>query len=384
MRASQIEHDRPAVVRTLAVTCICLSLAFGTAVGAAAGGTAADADVSYESSLDRQGDGPTYRWDSTPLRLSLSVDDVAPSSVVCLEYRRSFQNDTERIACRDPSVGENGTTSLQFERPEWPGSSPGRYVLVASIGPPDAPELRDRMVLDRVVVLAKGGDVDGDGLRNIVEYRGPTNLTNPDTDGDGLRDGAERSVYNTSPVRADTDGDGLRDGVEVMFGTDPNGQPNDSHSLLASSVSGAREDKDDAVSDSQAEPTVGWPTVPLPIPLRYVAVVVLAVLAVWKLLGVLRSALTGRVRGLRGTASSRDDDTLASTDGGDQSLPPEEEYVLELLRRRREPVQQGTIVDETGWSKAKVSRVVSQLAARGWVEKRQEGRRNVIVLKEES
>ncbi len=70
--------------------------------------------------------------------------------------------------------------------------------------------------------LAPGGDVDGDGVSNILD---------PDSDDDGLKDGqellpnrflAQGSAHErpaTDPARADSDGDGLPDEWEVRWST---------------------------------------------------------------------------------------------------------------------------------------------------------------------
>ncbi len=64
-------------------------------------------------------------------------------------------------------------------------------------------------------------DPDGDGLKNIDEFKFKTDPRNPDTDGDGLTDGDEVNKYHTDPRSPDTDGGGINDGVEVGRGTDP-------------------------------------------------------------------------------------------------------------------------------------------------------------------
>ena len=65
-------------------------------------------------------------------------------------------------------------------------------------------------------------DTDGDGLNDDVEvFENNTDPTVADTDGDGLDDGEETDDYGTDPLVADTDGDGLDDGAEVRLGSDP-------------------------------------------------------------------------------------------------------------------------------------------------------------------
>ncbi len=76
--------------------------------------------------------------------------------------------------------------------------------------------------LDRNNPDDAGLDEDEDGLTNLAEVEGGTELDNPDTDGDGVNDGDEvNGDPATDPLVADTDGDGLSDGAEAEAGTNP-------------------------------------------------------------------------------------------------------------------------------------------------------------------
>jgi hypothetical protein len=68
------------------------------------------------------------------------------------------------------------------------------------------------------------GDLDGDGLTNLDEYRYGSDPTNPDTSGDGISDGDAVHVYGISPLGdtgTDTSGDGLTDYRALFLGLDP-------------------------------------------------------------------------------------------------------------------------------------------------------------------
>ncbi len=82
-----------------------------------------------------------------------------------------------------------------------------------------------------VLVIAKAGDLDGDGLQNSREVAGDTALLNPDTDGDDLEDGVEVTRFGTDPLSADTDGDGLEDAAEIRAGSDPTRSDTDGDGL---------------------------------------------------------------------------------------------------------------------------------------------------------
>lgn len=57
-------------------------------------------------------------------------------------------------------------------------------------------------------------DPDGDGLRNLTEYKRRTKPRRADSDGDGLRDGLEVGRFGSNPKTRDTDADGIHDGYE--------------------------------------------------------------------------------------------------------------------------------------------------------------------------
>jgi hypothetical protein len=82
-------------------------------------------------------------------------------------------------------------------------------------------------------IYGPDGDIDGDGVSNINEYKLgyiPTSQdslgngmgdANQDSDGDGLANAVEQSTYLTDSSQADTDDDGVNDGKEVSDASDP-------------------------------------------------------------------------------------------------------------------------------------------------------------------
>lgn len=71
------------------------------------------------------------------------------------------------------------------------------------------------------------------------------------------------------------------------------------------------------------------------------------------------------------------------TDGIDPALLSDEERVEHLLSENGGRMKQGAIVEETGWSNAKVSQLLSAMAEEGRVEKLRIGRENLISLPDE-
>ncbi|WP_123538825.1 helix-turn-helix transcriptional regulator [Halosimplex salinum] len=243
-------------------------------------------------------------------------------------------------------------------------------------------------------------DTDGDGLEDGVEVgTHETDPTDPDTDGDGLEDGPEVNTYGTNPTNADTDGDGLEDGAEVNeYETDPTDPDTDG----------------DGVPDAE-EVDTGNATVP-PVALAGLAGVAVAATAVTLFLawsGRLPVARLRRRFGGGEPAEPADGDRAdAETDGDAEPVPAavvsetdagstdvespsadeeeipteflsDEEVVFTLLDDHDGRMRQAALVEETDWSKSKVSRVLSAMEDDGSIVKVDVGRGNVVMRPED-
>ena len=85
-------------------------------------------------------------------------------------------------------------------------------------------------------------------------------------------------------------------------------------------------------------------------------------------------AAAGGASGVSAADATGDDDDV------DPSLLSDEERVERLLERNDGRMKQATIVDEMGWSDAKVSQLLSAMAAEGRIDKLRLGRENLISL----
>ena len=79
-------------------------------------------------------------------------------------------------------------------------------------------------------------------------------------------------------------------------------------------------------------------------------------------------------------AATTDTDTEPVTGPSDPELLSDEERVERLLERNGGRMKQTNIVDETGWSNAKVSQLLSNMAETDRVDKLRIGRENLISL----
>jgi hypothetical protein len=249
---------------------------------------------------------------------------------------------------------------------------------------------REVRVLDTDPTAA---DTDGDRLPDGAEAtRWETNPTVADTDGDGLSDGAEVVDHGTDPLRTDTDGDGRSDGAEVAAGTDPAGG-----ALLPAAWRPGGDPAGPAVAGGA------------------VVLVAAAVIAARRLRvrERLRSAggdgatggedgagreVTGAVPSAGGTepvdAPLELDDAEAVEGRGapapdrtpmpddDAAALADDERVLRLLAASDGRLRQSAVVERTGWSKSKTSRLLSRMSDDGRVEKVDIGRENLIALPE--
>ena len=281
------------------------------------------------------------------------------------------------------------------------GFEDGREVSVGTdltVADTDGDEVKDGAEVDTYETNATTADTDGDGLNDGSEIELGTDPTTPDTDDDELRDAVEVNTYETDPKDVDTDGDGLEDGAEVkQFGTDPTAGDSDGDGL----EDGAEVDEyetdptdpdtnDDGVSDSQEAEREETSDLPLLVGVPLLVLVVLAGLGYWYRR---RSGGPGdrppetpggeempaQAASETPASGGRSEDKSATGDGGlPPSAVPNDSRVLALLDEHGGRIQQASVVEETEWSKSKVSRVISTMEEEGQIRKIDVGRGNLL------
>lgn len=185
-----------------------LDSTFGT------GGKVLDTRISY-----RYNQGLAMALQSNGQILTCGIDSSFDQLYTLSRYNSNGQ----------PDVGFNGTGYVQTlcgtDTKYAAGvtvATNGNIYLAGSCGAYDG----DDFALLR---YEGGGDLDNDGLSDVVEtntgtYVSPSNTgtdpENPDCDNDGLWDGDELA-YGSNPLIKDTDGDGFDDGYEVASGFNP-------------------------------------------------------------------------------------------------------------------------------------------------------------------
>ena len=214
-------------------------------------------------------------------------------------------------------------------------------------------------------------DSDSDGLQDgveIEEYQSDPSLS--DSDHDGLPDGQEVNTYGTNPTEPDSDGDGLSDGEELnRFGTNPNRMDTDNDGTSDSvEVQSSAFDRFDTSS--------------------YLLIGIVIFVGVIGVVLYRRQDVVPRFdrpRPAKPEAKSPADQEVTPAAQGpvnEESIPPEflsnEDCILSLLADHEGKVEQATIVEETGWSKSKVSRVLSQMEDDELIVKIDVGRGNLV------
>ena len=192
-----------------------------------------------------------------------------------------------------------------------------------------------------------------------------TNPLSKDSDGDGLFDAQE--VYGkTNASNSDTDGDGVNDAKDPKP-TDPNVATSTAAKTTASTST--------ALAHQQSKNFSG-------LQLLLVSIIGIGVFGAAVLLW-----RTGHDDPNPSTSTAEGDTTAVpvtnseedSTDDADDILT-DEGQVLKLLRDNRDRMKQVDIVEETGWSKSKVSRLLSRMEERGDVNRLRVGRGNIVYL----
>jgi len=293
--------------------------------------------------------GTPYVWASESLELRTTVH-TETGSVERSKSACAYILDGDRETLEEVDCGRWNATNrhryVRLELPEWPAGARGtRYLRVElrEAAPADGEDRNESEVVRRdsheaqVQVIAKEGDLDGDGLSNAREVELGTDFTTADTAGNGLSDSEEVYQYGTDPLAADTTGDGVGDGTIARLGLPP--------------------------------------TVPYVI--HGATVLLLAGLAAL-VAGGLRLRRTLRTP----TPTDRPPEapSVEATDIAVDEPRTKEETVLSILLENDGRMKQSTLVDRTEWSKATVSRLLSSLEEEGRVEKIQVGRGNVVQL----
>lgn len=369
--------------RVMVVFCLLVLLGAGIPTMAQPTAEAGISDVSISGSgvvsPAATGNDSTYLWQGESFNVSTTFVDypTAKNYRTCIGYERegapARQLGTE-CALQSLPNGTNGTST--FTNVTWPANATGEQELVVELQ--GLSNETNATVLDRntvnVTVLQRNGDLDGDGLTNGKEVESGYNVSNPDMDSDGLNDGAEVNQYGSNPQNPDTDGDGVRDGVEIQGGTDPAMTDTDGDGL---------NDRFETTGLLRTNATDS----------RTVLWLVLAALLVGILVvgGGVRVRRWWRERGgLAALTSTGSDETQTDTEDDVTADPPptdptpepltDEDRVLALLREHGGRMKQTRIVDETDWSKAKVSRLLSSMTEDGTIDKLSIGRENIISL----
>jgi hypothetical protein len=306
--------------------------------------------------------GTPYVWESEPLvtRVTLEPRPSTNTKRVCgyiLDENETMEREIGCTSWNSSSRRKRATIEL----PAWPaGTSGPRYLEYeyteqipatngtnSSNGTQDGQQYREvthDTYRTEVHVIGKQGDLDGDGLANAREVAEGTDFTRADTDGDGLSDRAEVYQYGSDPLAVDTTGDGIEDGTIASMGLPPT-VPYVVHGVVLGGL---------------------------------LAVVAIAVgsLKLWQ---VLRQPAGPTMSPAPQGTSSGTSAGEAAANGAPRS---KEDEVFQVIKEHGGQMRQADLVDETEWSKATVSRLLSTLEDDGRVEKIRVGRGNVVRLTE--
>jgi hypothetical protein len=376
--------------------------------------------IKNDSDSDGLGDGLEIKvYHTDPLDADTDGDGLADGREVDIGTAAT-RADTDRDGLEDgPEVNTYQTNATAADT-DGDGLADGAEVELGT-NPTMADTDEDGLTDGEEVTLydtdPTRADTDGDGFDDDIEvFENSTDPTVADTDGDGLDDGEEINDYGTDPLVADTDGDGLDDGAEVRLGSDPTDPASTADPGPVTRLVLAVRDR------------------PLAAGLLGAAVVLLAA-------GLLSRRLAGRLdidpvgRALRGVPvvggsadgdESRDGGTgeadaeepdrePATTEGGGEPEPTEpaadagaasgpavdeptpeeevgasptnlpedavltnEERVAGLLAENGGRMLQSDMVEAADWSKATVSRVLTEMEEAGEVTRVDIGRGNLV------
>lgn len=306
---------------------------------------------------DSDGDGlsdgdEVNRFASDPLVPDTDGDGLGDG----VEVNKHETNPTERDTDTD-NLTDSDEVNVHRTDPTTPDS--------------DGDGLEDGAEVNKYDSNPSRADTDGDGLDDGTEINVQgTDVTVADTDGDGLEDGPEVNRYGTNPTKADTDGDGLADGAEVnRYGTNPTKPDTDGD--------GHSDGREVAAGTDPSQGVwllpIAWQPYRGLIGLAVLVVVLAAAGAV-----VVERRTTVRAAIDRGRARLGTVLAAWTTDGDEPDRHTNEGRILRLLEEHDGRLPQSEIVEQTDWSKAKVSRLLSSMEAEDKVRKISVGRGNLI------
>jgi hypothetical protein len=361
----------------LAVLLVCLSGLVGavpiaddpnTASGASADDNETlgihEVAVSGDGYIDEQDEtvpnhpGPPYLWSSEPAVFTATIGGEVTDEeyAVCGEATDSDGEVLADLGCESVAL-TGGEQEVAFEVDEWSEEPQGDVWITIEL----EDEIGDVTHYETMPIslIHPEGDLSGDRLTNEEEVRYGTDFTTPDTTGNGLTDWEEIHLYESDPLATDTSGDGISDAMAVRLGLDP--------------------------------------TIPY-LPYAYVGggLIVVVVLVIgggavgWQFMrrygdgGAAESTTEYSEEG-ESIDSSPDSPPVAAFPVAEpeQEGPPltKEEEVCRLLGEHDGRMKQSQIVEQTEWSQATVSRLVSKLEREGTITKLRTGRENIVELR---
>ena len=303
--------------------------------------------------------GVPFVWESESLETKVTLEPRPSTNTkqVCGRILDEQHEEVETLGCTSWNSSSRKRRAT-LELSAWPAGSSGthylQYVYLEQVpnetngsqggNAQEYEQVEHDRFQTEVYVINKQGDLDEDGLSNAREVEVGTDFTQQDTDGDGVSDRAEVYQYGSDPLKSDTTGDGIDDGTIAGFGLPPT-VPYIVHVVVFGGL---------------------------------VAVVAVAVgsLKLWRLLQ--ESDRQPPAAAPPQTASAPGPSGSPGPPAMDGAPRSKEDEVFNVIHEHGGQMRQADLVDETEWSKATVSRLLSTLEDEGRVEKIRVGRGNVV------
>lgn len=292
--------------------------------------------------------GTPFVWQSEPVNFTV---EVSPETNASGPYELCgvvhYEDEDETFDCESVST-DGGTDEVALTLSTWSENATERHTV-------DIILIQGETVQTEHVelyVIRKDGDLTGDGLTNEEEVTHGTDFTRVDTSGSGLTDWEEVKKYGTNPHLADTTGDGIKDGTVASLGLDP--------------------------------------TTPYIVHIYALGLLTFLLVAIGIVFHVMQRVFGPTTPTVEDEPTPAPPDDLtpvktehasaSSAEAPDETLMTNTEQVCRLVEQNGGRLKQKKLVTETGWSKAKVSRTLSDLEDEGRIEKLRVGRENIIEL----